>query len=195
MKFLSVLIPLALLSSQTVHAANWYFLRWNTPSSSAQFQKFSMQMVTPTIQKAGVYYLWPGLQDTGNTGVYQEVLDGRSGTWWIGPGWCCSNPSLPWGDGFNPGNGKAVDITMTRDASGPNWTSILTSGSNSVTNKFPLSYKNFNQVMNTTQTAWCTNAPENYNNAMRYTISGAKATVSGGTTTCQIDQVVMEGPR
>ena len=83
--------------------------------------QFSMQMVVPTLQKAGTYYLWPGLQDTGNTGsfnlarristveaneilrsgVYQEVLDGRSGTWWIGAGWCCSNPSLAWGSGFN----------------------------------------------------------------------------------------------
>lgn len=95
-----------------------------------------MQMTVPKLQKAGTYYLWPGLQDTANTGVYQSVLDGRSGTWWIGSGWCCryvlvfmslffyilgvrglepgwdgigmlrrvgycSNPNLPWGDGFN----------------------------------------------------------------------------------------------
>jgi hypothetical protein len=26
---------------------------------------------------------------TSHSGVYQEVLDGRSGTWWIGAGWCC----------------------------------------------------------------------------------------------------------
>ena len=60
-----------------------------------------MTMVTPNLQKPGVYYLWPGLQDNPLTGVYQPVLDGRSGTWWIGSGWCCSNPSLPWGGGFN----------------------------------------------------------------------------------------------
>jgi hypothetical protein len=35
---------------------------------------------------------------------------------------------------------------MTRDTAGPNWTSILTQGSSTVTSKFPLAYKNFNQV-------------------------------------------------
>ena len=56
-----------------------------------------MEMVVPKLPKAGTYYLWPGLQDTGGTGVYQEVLDGRSGTWWIGAGWCCrySFPAAP----------------------------------------------------------------------------------------------------
>lgn len=48
-----------------------------------------MVMTVPPIKQAGTYYLWPGLQDTGNTGVYQEVLDGRKGAWWIGAGWCC----------------------------------------------------------------------------------------------------------
>lgn len=48
-----------------------------------------MDMIVPPIKQAGTYYLWPGLQDTGNTGVYQEVLDGRTGAWWIGAGWCC----------------------------------------------------------------------------------------------------------
>lgn len=35
------------------------------------------------------------------SGVYQEFLDGRSRSWWIGAGRCCSNPSLAWGSGFN----------------------------------------------------------------------------------------------
>jgi hypothetical protein len=48
-----------------------------------------MQMVAPNLQQAGVYYVWPALQDDSVTGVYQEVLDGRSGEWWISPGWCC----------------------------------------------------------------------------------------------------------
>lgn len=29
-------------------------------------------MVIPTLQQAGVYYLWPGLQPTDNSGVYQK---------------------------------------------------------------------------------------------------------------------------
>jgi hypothetical protein len=48
--------------------------------------------------------------------------------------------------------------------------------------------------MNTTSTAWCTNAPENYSGATRYTSTGGKPVVSGGQTTCTIDQIVMQGP-
>ncbi|PMD38375.1 hypothetical protein L207DRAFT_585277 [Hyaloscypha variabilis F] len=177
-----------------------------------------MEMVVPPLQKAGVYYLWPGLQDTGNTGVYQEVLDGRKGSWWIAPGWCCSNPNLPWGDGFQAPNGNTVAITMARDPSGPNWSSSMSMGSSKVKDSFPIAYKNFNQailaielngvswdfgklvwnnitmVVNGTQTDWCTNNPENYNGATKFTITDAKAVTSGGSTTCTIAQIVMEGP-
>ncbi|KAH8596555.1 hypothetical protein B0O99DRAFT_685554 [Bisporella sp. PMI_857] len=175
-----------------------------------------MQMVVPTLPRAGVYYLWPGLQDTGNTGVYQQVLDGRSGTWWIGSGWCCSNPSLPWGSGFNTANGGTVTITNT--LSGANWRATIADSSHSVADSFALGYKNMNQailaieltnvswdfgqlvwnnvvmVMNTTSTAWCTSAPENYNSATRYTSTTPRVVVSGGKTTCTIDKIVMQGP-
>ena len=60
-------------------AATWYFLRYYTPSG-AKFTSLSGEMVIPTLPKAGTYYLWPGLQPTDNSGVYQNVLDGRSGT-------------------------------------------------------------------------------------------------------------------
>lgn len=50
-------------------------------------------MIVPAIHEAATNYLWPGLQSTDNSGVYQNVLDGRSGGWWFGSGWCCSNPS------------------------------------------------------------------------------------------------------
>jgi hypothetical protein len=36
--------------------------------------------------------------------------------------------------------------------------------------------------------------PENYNSATKFTITEAKAVTSGGSTTCTIAQVVMEGP-
>lgn len=60
-------------------AATWYFLRYYTPAG-AKFTSLSGEMVIPTLPKAGTYYLWPGLQPTDNSGVYQNVLDGRSGT-------------------------------------------------------------------------------------------------------------------
>ena len=28
-----------------------------------------MEMVVPTLQQAGTYYLWPGLQDVNTTGI------------------------------------------------------------------------------------------------------------------------------
>ena len=32
-----------------------------------------MEMVVPTLQQAGTYYLWPGLQDVGTTGNAQSI--------------------------------------------------------------------------------------------------------------------------
>jgi hypothetical protein len=135
LQFLAVLF-FALVSS--TQAATWYFLRYNLPSSQA-FLSFSGTMSIPKLPKAGTYYLWPGLQPTDNTGVYQNVLDGRSGTWWIGSGWCCKNPNLPWGSGFNVAQGDIVTFSNTR-VSSSNWTSSLTKGDGkTVSDSFALS--------------------------------------------------------
>jgi hypothetical protein len=78
--FLSVLIAVSALVSPA-SAATWYFLRYDLPSTQA-FLSFSGTMSSISkLPKAGTYYLWPGLQPSDNTGVYQNVLDGRSGTW------------------------------------------------------------------------------------------------------------------
>lgn len=120
-------------------AATWYFLRYYTPSG-AEFTSFSGDLVIPALPQAGTYYLWPGLQPTDGSGVYQNVLDGRSGTWWIGSGWCCSNPSLPWGGGFNTYAGETVTFSNTLSSDDSGWTSTLTSSANgaSVTDTFAL---------------------------------------------------------
>lgn len=139
MQLLSIiLLPVFLFASQAA-AATWYFLRYNTPSG-AKFTTFSGQMVIPTLPKAAVYYLWPGLQPTDNSGVYQNVLDGRSGTWWFGSGWCCSNPSLPWGGGFNTYAGETNSFSNVLNSDGSGWTTTTTRGTNGspVTNAFPL---------------------------------------------------------
>lgn len=142
MLFPLVLALAALLSPAS--AATWYFLRYNLPSSQA-FLSFSGTMQIPRLPKAGTYYLWPGLQPTDNSGVYQNVLDGRSGTWWIGSGWCCQNPSLPWGSGFNTNQGDSVAFSNVKD--GSNWRSTLTKGSQTVTDTFALGSKTFNQAL------------------------------------------------
>lgn len=42
--------------------------------------------------------------------------------------------------------------------------------------------------------SWCTSNPSNYNSATKYTITGAKASVSGTKVTCTISSVVLSGP-
>ncbi|OTA55677.1 hypothetical protein K449DRAFT_173050 [Hypoxylon sp. EC38] len=131
-----------------VSAVSWYFLRYYSVSGQ-KFTSFSGQMTIPALPKAGTYYLWPGLQPADNSGVYQNVLDGRSGTWWIGSGWCCSNPSLPWGSGFNTYANEKVTFENKLDSSGSAWTSTLTrqSTGETVTDSFPLASKSFNQAI------------------------------------------------
>jgi hypothetical protein len=115
-----------------------YFLTYHTPSG-AQFTSFSGTLVAPTLPGAATYYLWPGLQPPDNSGVLQQVLDGRSGTWWIGSGWCCSNPSLPWGSGFNVANGASISFSnKVNSVSSGTWSTSLTSGSNTATGSFAL---------------------------------------------------------
>ncbi|KAK9792776.1 hypothetical protein SCARD494_06644 [Seiridium cardinale] len=200
-------------------AATWYFLRYYTPSG-ANFTSFSGELVIPALPQASTYYLWPGLQDLDGTGVYQNVLDGRSGTWWIGSGWCCSNPSLPWGSGFNTYAGETVTFSNTLNSDNSAWTSTLTrsTGGDTATDSFALASKSFNQVLfaieltgvnwdfgqlafnnvkitsTGTDSSWCNSSPENYNDAAVYSISGVKASVSGGTVTCTISSVILEKP-
>lgn len=132
-------IFLALLASLAgqATAVSWYFLRYYTPSG-AKLTSFTGEIAIPSLPAAGVYYLWPGLQPTDGSGVYQNVLDGRSGTWWIGSGWCCSNPSLPWGSGFNTYGGETVAFSNVLN--GDQWTSTLTRRSSGevVTDNFAL---------------------------------------------------------
>ncbi|KAF2656216.1 hypothetical protein K491DRAFT_597371 [Lophiostoma macrostomum CBS 122681] len=217
---LHLLLPLLtiLLHLPPSTAATWYFLRYNLPTTQS-FLSLSGTMTIPKLPKAGTYYLWPGLQPTDNSGVYQNVLDGRSGTWWIGSGWCCANPELPWGSGFNVAQGDTV--TFRNERGGSAWTSSLQKGSGgqSVTDSFALNGKTFNQVLfaieltgvswdfgalafkdvvitsSGTDTKWCTNAPENYNSATNYAISGVSASVSNDVVTCKISSVTLQSPK
>ncbi|KAI0449496.1 hypothetical protein F5B21DRAFT_46919 [Xylaria acuta] len=199
-------------------AVSWYFLRYY-PASGQKFTSFSGTMTVPTQPKAATIYVWPGLQPTDNSGVYQNVLDGRSGTWWIGSGWCCSNPSLPWGSGFNTYPAETVVFKNTLGSAA--WTSTLTRSATgeTVSNNFALSSKSFNQALfaielydvawnfgqvafsnvvitsaGSSDSSWCNSSPENYNSATVYSISGVSASVSGSTVTCKIASVVLQRP-
>ncbi|ORY63389.1 uncharacterized protein BCR38DRAFT_516698 [Pseudomassariella vexata] len=214
----TLLLTLLSLTSQA-SAATWYFLRYYTPSGS-KFTSFSGDLVIPTLPQAGTYYLWPGLQPTDGSGVYQNVLDGRSGTWWIGSGWCCSNPSLPWGGGFNTYAGETVTFNNALTSDGSGWASTLTRKATGavVSDTFALASKSFNQVLfaieltgvswdfgplefknvkitsTGTDSSWCDDSPENYGSASVFSISGVKASVSGSVVTCTMTSVILEKP-
>ncbi|KAI1269050.1 hypothetical protein F5Y18DRAFT_175210 [Xylariaceae sp. FL1019] len=213
----SLFVSLLALAGQA-NAVSWYFLRYY-PASGQKFTSLSGTMSIPTLPGAGTYYIWPGLQPTDNSGVYQNVLDGRSGTWWIGSGWCCSNPTLDWGGGFNTYGGEQVAFENT--LGGEAWTSTLTrtSTGESVSNDFALASKSFNQALfaielydvtwdfgqvaftdvvivstGSSDSSWCNSSPENYNSATVYSISGVSASVSGTTVTCKIASIVLQKP-
>lgn len=80
------------LQAASALAVDWHFVSFVT-SSGQNFTGQTGKLVVPAIAKAETNYLWPGLQPTDNSGVYQNVLDSKSGTWWFASGWCCSNPS------------------------------------------------------------------------------------------------------
>lgn len=143
------LLSLSLLSLLTTPASavTWYFLTFY-PASGAQFTQFSGSMVVPPLPAAATYYLWPGLQPTDGSGVYQNVLDGRSGTWYFGSGWCCSNPTLAWGGGFNTYAGETNTFSNVR-VNATNWQTTIVHGSTGTqdVNTFALSSKTFNQAI------------------------------------------------
>ncbi|KAK7744078.1 hypothetical protein SLS53_003596 [Cytospora paraplurivora] len=211
-------LSLSLLASQA-SAVTWYFLTYE-PASGAYFTEFSGSLVVPELPEAATYYLWPGLQPTDSSGVYQNVLDGRSGTWYFGSGWCCSNPTLAWGSGFNTYEGD-VDTFSNVKTDSTNWTTTIVHGSTGTTdvNEFALSDKDFNQAIfaielydvswdfgaltfkdvtivaeGSSDSSWCTSDPINYESATAYSITGATASVSGTTVTCTIESVVLESP-
>ncbi|KAI1302528.1 hypothetical protein F5Y03DRAFT_210892 [Xylaria venustula] len=214
---LTVLFLSLLAFTGQASAVTWYFLRYY-PASGQKFTSFSGTMSIPTQPAAATIYVWPGLQPTDNSGVYQNVLDGRSGTWWIGSGWCCSNPTLAWGSGFNAYPGETVAFSNVLGSSA--WTSTLTlSTGDTVSNDFALTDKSFNQALfaielydvawnfgqvsysnvvitstGSSDSSWCNNSPENYNSATVYSISGVTASVSGTTVTCKIASVVLQRP-
>lgn len=136
----SIAVSLVLFCHQAASVnstAKFYTLNYDAPPGS-HFNSFTGTMVIPNLPKAGVYYLWPGLQIPGNGGVYQNVLDGRSGSWWIASGYCCSNPSLGWGDGFGVSEGQTVEFSNVKGPSGWKTTLKRNEPEKVVTNEFAL---------------------------------------------------------
>jgi len=52
-----------------------------------------------------------------------------------------------------------------------------------------------NQTATGQNTSWCNNDPEDYSNAVNYTVTGARATADSTGVTCLIDSVVLHNPQ
>ncbi|KAH9923625.1 uncharacterized protein B0H18DRAFT_878513, partial [Fomitopsis serialis] len=119
-----------------------------TTSTGSYIISFSGTIVTPGLPQAGTYYLWPGLQPSDSAGVLQQVLDGRSGEWWIGSGWCCSGPALGGAGSTGSAPLSRFEFSNTVDsiATGT-WRASLASGSHSATGSFALPTNPMNQAI------------------------------------------------
>ena len=114
------------LFSCAVSAVEWHNIQYRLPQDT-HVTSFTGTIVVPPLPRAGIYYIWPGLQQSDHHGVYQNVLDGSSGTWWMAGGWCCRNPQLPWGDGFNIDGGESILFSNVQGGAGASqWTTTLT---------------------------------------------------------------------
>ncbi|KAK0212201.1 hypothetical protein DFS33DRAFT_9812 [Desarmillaria ectypa] len=156
-------------------AADWYTVEWDATT----FTAMSGDMLVPDLPTpGGTPYVWPGLQS--NNGVLQAVLDGRSGTWWIGDGFY-GTPSLSWGNGFNVYPGDTVHFEFS--VSGTKWTCTLSSGSKSASTVLnitgnimnraifavelydvafdfgPITYRNVKITATTAASSWCGSWP------------------------------------
>ncbi|KAJ9143350.1 hypothetical protein NKR23_g6514 [Pleurostoma richardsiae] len=219
MLFPSALAALAIMANPAA-AATWYFLRYYAPDG-ANFTTFSGEIVVPDLPQAAIYYLWPGLQPRDSSGVYQNVMNGITGTWHFGSGWCCGNPTLSWGSQFDTYGGETVWFNnfLLSDNSAWNSTIVREEDNTVIKDSFPIAYKSFNQAIfaielydvtwdfgalefknvkiiaeGSSDSSWCTSDPENYNDATVYSISGASASVSDTTVTCTFDTVILESP-
>ena len=70
-----------------------YTVTYHTPSGS-EFTSLTGYMLVPNKSETGNLYLWQGLQETTNVGIYQDVLDNRHTEWSIAPGWYSENTSV-----------------------------------------------------------------------------------------------------
>lgn len=191
------LLSLTLFSAKAV---NWYTVEWD----ASTFTSMSGDMVVPKLPNpGGTPYVWPGVQS--NNGVLQAVLDGRSGTWWIGDGFY-GTPSLPWGNGFNVNPGDTVHFTFNLSSS-TLWTCTLSSNGKSATTSLnvtgntmnraifavelysipfnfgPVVYKNVQITATTAASGWCGSIA--HLGTYPYTVTGNSA--SGNT--CRISQI------
>lgn len=140
----TLLTSLATFSSISAYeVSSWHMVRYHLPSDS-EFTSFSGDMVIPPLKPVseGTYYVWPGLETPKDDGIYQNVLSGNSngensGTWSYFSGFCCQDPTLPWGASLNLNGGDTVSFSNVKNSSSWTTTSKKASNGRVVTSGFP----------------------------------------------------------
>ena len=143
--FYVLLSSLAISTSVSAdEVSSWHMARYHLPSDS-EFTSFSGDMVIPPLKPVteGTYYVWPGLETPHDDGIYQNVLSGNSsgynsGTWSYYSGFCCHDPTLPWGASLNLNEGDRVSFSNLRNSSSWATTSKKASNGKTVTSYFPI---------------------------------------------------------
>ena len=117
--------------------------RYHLPSGS-ELTSFSGDMSIPPLKSVseGTYYVWPGLETPDDNGIYQNVLSGNAsgefdGAWSYFSGFCCQNPTLPWGASLNLNGGDTVRFINVKNSSSWTTTSEKASNGKVVTSDFP----------------------------------------------------------
>ena len=132
-----------ILSVSAYEVSSWHMIRYHLPEGSG-FTSFSGDMVIPPLKRvtAGTYYVWPGLETPDDNGIYQNVLGGNSsglqngGAWSYFSGFCCQNPTLPWGASLDLFEGDSIHFSNVKNA---DWTTVsrMNSTGRTVTSSFP----------------------------------------------------------
>ena len=85
---LSILTSLAFFATPLLAQHVFYTIDFEVADPN-KFIGLAGNMEIPPQASTGNYFLWPGLQSAGQSGVFQTVLDGNKG-WWLSPGYCCN---------------------------------------------------------------------------------------------------------
>jgi hypothetical protein len=96
MKFFTLLITaLSIYYQQVLIKAQSYNLSVSAPSG-ANITEFSGSVRVPTIESAGNYYFWIGLEPLNQLGALQGLLNGSSSTCLWGSGWFWKGNEITW---------------------------------------------------------------------------------------------------
>lgn len=178
-------------------------------------------MVPAVSTGTGLHAIWPGLENDGNSFVYQNVLgDSESaGEWEFWVEYCCDPDFKHTPIAVSPGD----TITSTMSYSGSQWSSSYSiSGSTSASGSFTdaavsdygtidkavlavellsggswdfgeIQWSNLQITATTTSVAWCGQSFTT-SGSFTYQVSGTSNSLSGSSATCSYSSIIFKAP-